>query len=174
MNLRAELARNHSRANADRILALLLEDVSHTDELVRLTLLADDPVTVQRAAMVLGDLGRARPDWLAVFLPELVAAARYPVHPAVCRNVLRYLSELATDRLPEGLHAELLDWALEVTGAAHQPTACRVFAMQLAANFCTVYPDLAGELRETLRLGLEEATPGYRSRAGKILRSLPE
>ena len=174
MNLRTELARAHSRANADRILDILLQDPSRVEELVQLTLGRDDLVTVQRAAMVLGDLGRARPDWLAPYLTDLLFAARHPVHPAVSRNVLRHLSELPPDRVPEKLHGRLLDWTLAVTAAPDQPTACRVFAMQVAANLIAWYPEVAGELRDILQLGLDDAAAGYRSRAEKILRSLPD
>ena len=174
VNLQEELARAHSRANADRVLEIILSEPSLTEEVVRLTVQSHDPVTVQRAAMVLGDLGRLRPEWLAPYLEKLVVAARHPTHPAVSRNVLRHLSELPPQRIPEALHARLLDWALVVTGAPDQPTACRVFAMQVAANLSGLYPEVAGELREVLAIGLEDATPGYRSRAGRILRSLPE
>lgn len=174
MKLEEELARAHSRANADRVLEIILGEPSLTKELTRLTAQWHDPVTAQRAAMVLGDLGRIRPEWLAPYLKKLVVAARDPVHPAVRRNVLRHLSELPPERVPTALHARLLDWALEITGAPDKPTACRVFAMQVVANLSALYPEVAGELREVLTLGLEDATPGYRSRAGKILRSLPD
>ncbi|MEL7163351.1 MAG: hypothetical protein AAFN92_21520 [Bacteroidota bacterium] len=172
MNLREQLLREHSRPNADLILAYVLKDKRRTAKLMDLFL--DDEYRVgQRAAMVVGDLGRLEPTWLRPYHARMIAAADAGKHDAIKRNVMRYFSELPLEELSEENAGNLLDVAFRLFESPTEAVAIRVFSMQIVANFTEEYPELKDELRAVIELTIAEGTtPGFRSRGTKILRKL--
>lgn len=172
MNIPEQLLTAHSRANADLVLNYLLEDESRTVGLMD-AFLSDEYRVVQRSAMVVGDLGRVRPEWLRPYHARMIAvAAAYP-HPSVPRNVMRFFSELSLVEVVEEDQGPLLDLAFRLTESQTEPVAIRVFAMTVVANFCRIYPELKDELRGIIEFTIAEGTtPGFRSRGRKILREL--
>lgn len=168
MHIRDQLLVAHSRDNADLILDYLY---AHPDRVAELmdAFLEDEYRVVQRAAMVVGDLGRAHPDWLQTYHSAMVAAANEAKHPAVRRNVLRYFSELPLPQINEATEGPLLDLAFRLTESPTEAVAIRVHAMQIVFNFCAKYPELKNELRDAIEGGMEDGSAGFRSRGGKIL-----
>lgn len=172
MNYAVALARAHSRENADRILAHLLADRRRVPDLIRI-FLGEEVTLVQRAAMVVGDLGRKKPNWLMPWQSALIGAAAHPLHPAVSRNVMRYFSELAPSCVVETAEGPLLDLAFTLSAAPQTPVGIRVFAWQVVANFALRYPELRSELLGIIALTLaEDASPGLQSRGRKIQHTL--
>ena len=174
MDILAILAEARYRADSDEVVEHLLGHPEAVPVVVRSLRNSDDILLVQRAAMTVGNFSRRCPAGLFPYLPALLDAATHPLHPAVQRNVIRYFSELPVPAIPESLHGRLADLVLRLADDVTAPTAIRVFAMQTAANLVTRYPDLASELATILRSHLPGATPGYRSRAAKILAVLPD
>ncbi|MTB49456.1 hypothetical protein [Lewinella sp. W8] len=172
MDFRAQLLSEHSRANAD----LLLDHLErHPEDLTAFMehFFGREVVEAQRAAMVVGDLGRRHPDRLIPFHLRLIEAAGQPVHPAIRRNVLRYFSEIPLALIAEEPQGHLLDLAFRVTASPADAVAMRVFAMQIVANFCTLYPELKDELRGVIENQIAEgASAGFLSRGRKILAKL--
>ncbi|MEO0733664.1 MAG: hypothetical protein AAFZ52_12580 [Bacteroidota bacterium] len=174
MNLREQLLKEHSRANADLILGYVLEDERRVAGLMDLFLDAEYRVA-QRAAMVVGDLGRIEPDWLITYHGRMIAAADPTAgkHPAIPRNILRFFSELSLEQVAADYAGNLLDVAFRRFESATEPVAIRVFAMQVVANFTEEYPELKDELRGIIEHTIAEGTtPGFRNRGTKILRKL--
>ena len=174
MDILAKLAEGRYRADSDGVVEYLLAHPGAVPVVVGALRNGDDGPLVQRAAMAVGNFGRRCPAGLYPYLPALLDAATRPLHPAVQRNVIRYFSELPGKAIPEDLHGRLADLVLRLTDDVTAPTAIRVFAMQTAANLVMLYPHLASELASILRSHLPDATPGYRSRAAKILAVLPD
>ncbi|MEM6769758.1 MAG: hypothetical protein AAF597_04150 [Bacteroidota bacterium] len=172
MDYAKELLVEHSRANADRILNHVLADKRRVAALMTV-FLGQEYRVVQRAAMVVGDLGRARPSWLTAWHGRMIAAANAPQHDAVRRNVMRYFSELSIDQIGEEDEGYLVDLAFRLTADQEAAVAIRVFAMQIVANYVEKYPELTDELAGIIELTIAEGTtPGFRNRGGKILRKL--
>ncbi|MGB3800036.1 MAG: hypothetical protein WA952_09500 [Lewinella sp.] len=174
MEIEKLLANSKYRTDADRVMRRVLNAPELLGELMQLMLKGGDGALVQRASMVAGNLGRIQPGWLLPYLDRMVESAAKPQHPAVQRNILRYLSELPPETIPERIRGKTVDLALRVTDSTEEAVASRVFAMQIAANFCALYPELAGELRTCLEFHIPRGSPGFRSRGLKILSHLPE
>ncbi|TXF85671.1 hypothetical protein FUA23_20455 [Neolewinella aurantiaca] len=169
MNYPNQLLKEHSRANADLVLNHVLADKKRVEALMDAFLTGEYRV-VQRSAMVVGDLGRKKPDWLKPWHGRMIAAADPAPHPSVSRNVMRYFSELPLSAVEEDEQGKLLDLAFRLLEDQTEAVAIRVFAMTVVFNFCDIYPELKDELRGIIELTIAEGTtPGFRSRGGKIL-----
>lgn len=172
MNYAEQLLVEHSRANANRVLEHVLADEERIAALMEV-FLGEEYRTVQRSAMVVGDLGRAKPGWLKPWHGRMIAAANEPKHAAVRRNVMRYFSELDLAYIGEEDEGYLVDLAFRLTADPEVAVAIRVFSMQIVANYVEKYPELRDELSGIIELTIAEGTtPGFRSRGGKILRKL--
>ena len=51
------------------------------------------------------------------------------------------------------------------------PIAIKAFSLSILANLSSLYPDILGELKLIIEEQWEQATPAFRSRAKRILRS---
>ena len=172
MDIRAQLLVTHSRANADLVLAFVLAKQARLPKLMDAFFSGEKDV-MNRAAMVVGDLGRKKPDWLLPYHARLITYADAYPHPAVPRNVLRYFSELPLGKVKEEDQGPLLDVAFRLTAGPEIPVGIRVFGMTIVAAFCVPYPELRDELRGIIELTIAEGTtPGFWSRGGKVLRWL--
>ena len=129
----------------------------------------NDPKVGKAAAWALGHLAvqgaRIAQQEVDVLMDWALDDAPEYVH----RNVFHLLTELD---IPEERIPALFDRCLEITGSPSFAVAIRVHAMQMAANLCEVYPELAPELQQVIELGWEESSAGYQSRARKILANL--
>lgn len=172
MNYAKQLLVEHSRANADLILEHVLADESRVTALMEI-FLGEDYRTAQRAAMVVGDVGRAQPGWLQPWHGRMITAAATPPHDAIRRNVLRYFSELDIQGIGAEDEGYLVDLAFRLTADPEAAVAIRVFAMQVVANYVAKYPELKDELAGIIELTIAEGTtPGFRSRGKKILQKI--
>ncbi|MBC6993815.1 hypothetical protein QWY85_11545 [Neolewinella lacunae] len=172
MNIRQQLLVAHSRSNADLVLNYVLADQRRLPQLLEV-FLHEEYQIVQRAAMVVGDLGRVEPYWLQPYHGALLAAADTPGRDAVKRNVMRYFSEFPLEAVAEPDRGNLLDLAFRLLESPTEAVAIRVFAMQVVANFCPEFPELKDELAGIIELTLAEGTtPGFVSRGRKILQAL--
>ena len=88
---------------------------------------------------------------------------------ATKRNTVRVLQSV---EIPENLHGILANICFQYLQNPSEAIAIKVFSMTIIHDFIKDYP----ELKEELRFILEEQMPfqsaGFRSRAGKILKSL--
>lgn len=174
MHLPTQLAQAHSRANADRVLQHVLANPAALPDLLDVFFTAETRL-VQRAAMVVGDLGRVQPTWLVPYHARLIVYAADPdSHAAVTRNVTRYFSELPLAEVGEADEGPLLDLAFSKFEDGTVPVGIRVFCMQIVYHFSERYPELRDELREVIERELAEGevTAGFRSRGRKVLRAL--
>ena len=172
MNYAKQLLITHSRANADLVLNHVLKDKKRVAALMEAFLECEYRV-VQRSAMVVGDLGREKPNWLKPWHARMIAAADPAPHPSVSRNVMRYFSELPLSSINEENQGPLLDLAFRLAEDQTEAVAIRVYSISMVFNFCALYPELKDELRGIIELTIAEGTtPGFRSRGSKILQLL--
>ena len=93
MNLRKQLLVAYSRNNADIVMTHVQAHPESLPELMA-CFFSDEVTVAQRAAQVVGDIGRASPELLKPWWSEMVDASVNPVHQAIRRNTTRYFSEL--------------------------------------------------------------------------------
>ncbi|MFK7767180.1 MAG: hypothetical protein AB8B55_08155 [Mariniblastus sp.] len=170
MSIRSHLLEQHSRANADRILAMVLDNLDLLPELMA-CFFSDEITVAQRASQVVGDLGRQEPSLLLPWLEELVEATEKPVHQAIRRNAVRYFSEL-DEPIPSELETKMINLCGPFVSDPEVPTAIGAFAMQFIAVRADRYPTAAFKLCDDLRKRMPTASAGFQNRGRKLLKML--
>ncbi|MEM6395334.1 MAG: hypothetical protein AAF741_03235 [Bacteroidota bacterium] len=171
MSIRSHLAKAHSRTVADEVLGIVLFNQKKVKELLDCFYQTEDIKITQRAAMVVGDLGRIEPFWLDSEHEKFIAYATSPPHPAVRRAITRYFSEYPSE-IDENLEGLLLDLSLKLIVDENEPVTSRVFSMTTALKLCQKYPDIAPELKAAIESGMEYGSNGFKNRGRKVLKAL--
>ena len=172
MNLRKQLLVANSRNNADIVMAHV---DAHPESLAELMacFFSDEVVVAQRAAQVVGDIGRASPALLQPWWSEMIDAAAAPVHQAIRRNVTRYFSELEL-KLPAKVEEKLVDQCINFVADSNEGVAIAAFSMTFVADRAAKYPEHAQRLERVLVRLLPSRPPGFQNRGRKVLKQLAE
>jgi hypothetical protein len=167
MNLKTELLREHSKAQALKITAYIGSDSRKFDELMELFFDQEYRVT-QRAAWVVSHCGKNHPELITPYIEKMIKNLKKEVHVAVIRNTLKLLQEIDIPKQLWGITADICFKLLE----SNKPIAVKVFSMTVLANICEKEPDLKNELRIIIEDQLPYGSAGFKSRAAKTLKRL--
>ena len=138
MIVREQLLVANSRANADRVLAMIGDDPELLVQLM-VCFLSDEVRVAQRAAQVVGDFGRRNPDLLLPWLSEIVDAIENPIHPAIRRNGVRFFNEFA-EPLPADMEKRLIRMCGQFVADRSVDIAIGAFSMSFIADRANHYP----------------------------------
>lgn len=169
MNLVALLAKEHSKAQRDRIVAYIGNDPKRFAALVAAFLKGPYRIT-QRAAWPLSHAVKKHPHLVEPHLSNLINHLKKEVlHDAVARNTFRLMQFIS---VPTKLHGRVADLCFKYLGDRARPIATRVFAMTVLTDLCEHHPELARELIPLIEDELPLGSPGFRSRGSKMLAKL--
>ena len=141
MNIRTQLLTAHSRTNADIVQHYVEQNFAALPELM--ACFASDEVQVaQRAAMVVGNLGRCHPELFKPWWQNLLDLTDDPIHAAIPRAVIRYFNELEL-QLPKKIESRLVDRCVLAVINFEEKTATSAFAMKFVTDRAEHYPEHA-------------------------------
>ena len=169
MNLVQTLAKEHSRAQCDRIVKYIGEDAGRFNELVQTFL--DGPYRItQRAAWPLRYCVEYHPQLIQPHLKAIIRHLKTPgLHDAVKRNTVRILQFITIPRSLQGRAAAI---CFDLFRNTEEPVAVRVFSMSVLARIAHDQPELKSELKILIEDHLPYASAGFLSRARKVLKQL--
>ena len=166
MNIREEVAREHSLETTRAIVDYIGSDATRFQELVDL-FLGDNRQMAQLAGWPLSYAVQTNPELAAPHLEKFIdQLERDDVHDAVIRNAARLLQYV---EIPERLRGRVLDICFRMVEDQSVPVAPRVYCMTTAANLAEDEPELLRELRLIVAKHAENAKPAYLSRAKHLL-----
>ncbi len=128
-----------------------------------------NPVIAWRAAWILDKLSESSPKVLVAYHPELVRILMQTPLNGIRRHLTKILGNCPSPACEDG---QLVNCCLEWILLPKMPVAVKVNAMTLMLAISNTYPELKSELKIAIESGMEGATPGYKSRALKILKTL--
>lgn len=180
--LEAQILAEHSKAQTMRLVKWVGHDPERLEILMEIFL--NDPPSAplpagrgykylytQRSSWALRYVGEKSPEILVPWLPRLVANLRMPhLHDAIKRNTLNVFEPLD---FPEILDGDLADLCFGYLADPKEPIAIRCAAMTVLQRICRRVPELSEELRLVLEEHLEHGSAGFKSRAKRLLASLP-
>ncbi len=130
----------------------------------------DEYRITQRAAWPLSYCVRAHPVLIQpYFKPLLENLARKDIHVAVIRNTVRLLQDVS---IPKKYHGLVMNTCFEFLQSPETPIAVKAFSLTILSNLATSYPEIRGELKLIIEEHWEHATPAFRSRAKRILKTI--
>ena len=166
MNIREALLAEHSRRQTMKIVDHVGADPTRFRVLMD-HFLGDTYRLSQRAAWAVSYCAERHPGLVKPYFGKLIEQLeRGDAHVAVRRNVARLLQFVD---LPARHRGRVFDACYRLFADAAQPVAVRVFSMTVAAKLAAGDPHLMNELRLVAREHPEAATPGFRSRARRVL-----
>jgi len=169
MNLVATLAKEHSRAQCDRIVRYVGDNPVKFAELVSVFLAGPYRIT-QRAAWPLGYCAETHPNLIRPHLKKIVRNLKNPdLHDAVRRNTVLLLQFV---EIPRSLQGEVASHCYAMFRDPKAPIAIRVFSMTVLTRIAQVQPELKSELKIMIEDQLLYASSGFLSRARKVLKQL--
>ncbi|MBR9919652.1 MAG: hypothetical protein GYB31_02365 [Bacteroidetes bacterium] len=168
MDLREELMREHSKAQALKLAAWIGTDSERFAELMRL-FFGDEYRVTQRAAWVVSHCADEHPELVKPWHEKLIGVIDSDNHVAVRRNAVRVLVD---QELPESLWGEVVDKCMACVADPNEAVAVRRYSMEVVWNICQKIPELAQELRIILEDNVEYGTAGFKSYGRKLLKAM--
>lgn len=169
MDLKAEILKEHSKKQTDKIVKYVGKNGAKFKDLVSVFLAGPYRVT-QRAAWPLSGCVEAHPSLVTPHLSTLIKQLdKAGIHDSVKRNTLRLLQFIT---IPKRLHGKVADICFKYLTDKKEPVAVQVFAMSALANIAQENPELKKELQLIIEDHLPFASAAYLSRARKVLKNL--
>lgn len=171
MDIRTQLLKGNSRANAEAVAAYVGGDPDRFRTLMQ-CMLDVDRRTGQLASHSVAIVCETHPDLAVTYLGRLLDTLDAPVHEAVQRNSIRIMQ---TCTLPQRFHGRITTVMFGLIADPQRSIAQRAFAITVAARMVQAHPGLAAELRFLLEDALRaDPGPAIRSRASKLLNVLAQ
>lgn len=168
MNVSELLSEEHSRMHTDFIAKIILEHPLLFDELWKLFLANEEPIS-RRAAWVVDLVTENRPEWIASLLEELVDTIPSYDHDGLKRHALHILSR---SPLPEDKLGEIADFCFAWLLQPGEAVATKMYSMEILYRISELEPDLKPELADSIRMQMIEGTPGIKCCGRRILERL--
>ncbi|HMQ80373.1 MAG TPA: hypothetical protein PKE39_06285 [Ignavibacteria bacterium] len=169
MDIREEVLKEHSKKQVLKIAAWIGNDEDRFRHFLFI-FLNDEYRVVQRISWVLSVVAEENPKLVEKNIGRIVKKLdEKDIHVAVKRNVIRVLQFL---NIPVKHRAKVFDHCMNYIADPNETVAVRCFAMTVSARICEQYPELAGELEQTITLLIKDSTPGLKARAKMVLKDL--
>jgi hypothetical protein len=169
MDLKKEILKEHSKAQADKIIRYVGYDVKKFDELVSVFLAGPYRVT-QRAGWPLSYCVERHPELIIPHLKKILDHLKKTgIHDSVKRNTLRLLQFV---EIPKRFHAAVASVCFQYLNDTKEPVAVRVFAMSVLCQIARSHPDLKQELKIIIEDNLPYASAAFISRGKKVLKAV--
>lgn len=160
----------HSKRQTNRVVQWIGSDPERFHTLLQLFLAGEYRVT-QRAAWALSCCVEAHPTLAGPHLPRIVAnLERKDVPVVVKRNTVRLLQYT---KLPPDCEGAVMTHCFRYIADPKEAAAVKAFSLTVLDNLSRRYPEIRSELELIIRERWEQETPAFRSRARKILKTVP-
>ena len=157
-----------SRRNTDFVKDIVLTNPKLFDDLVKISLLNEEPVS-RRAMWVVDVAAEKEPGILIKYIPSLINSLDSFKHDGLKRHVLRMLNRYDLD-LDDFM--PILDLCFQFMSSGNESVAVRFQAMDLLHKMSDKEPGLKHELISTIELQMQEGSPGLKNQARKKLKQL--
>lgn len=167
-NIEELLLREQSRANTDFLIEVLSIKSELFTEFWRILMLNEDPVS-RRSAWVVDCFTENHPEYLDSKIEELSFHLPDFKTDGLKRHSMRMLSR---SKLPADNLGILVDISFRWLQSPAESVAVKMYCVIILERVTQIYPEFKSELRDIIEIQLNEATPGFKSIARKVLKRL--
>ena len=168
-NLRNEILKEHSKLQCNRIVRWIGADQERFDALFCL-FLEDEYRVEQRAAWPVGYCIMTHPQFIKKHWGRFIKNLKKTnLHVAVKRNSIRLLQDI---EIPKKYQGEIMTICFGYLESPVEALAVKVFSLSVLARLSRIYRDIIPELKLLIEDQLPHQTPGFKSRAKKVLKEI--
>lgn len=162
------LLREQSRANTDFLIEVLSVKSELFSKFWKIMMRNQDPVS-RRSAWVVDCFTENHPEYLDNKIEELSFHLPDFKTDGLKRHSMRMLSR---SKLPEDNLGILVDISFRWLQSPVESVAVKMYCVIILERVTQIYPEFKSELRDIIEIQLNEATPGFKSIARKVLKRL--
>ncbi len=170
--LRQELIKiatsGYGRANADRLVEIIIQRPELFTELIEIYFANEEPAS-RRIVWAIDLYAETYPEALFPFIDKIVDHLPEFNHDGLKRHSLRML---ARSPLPEANQGQLITICFDFLLSSSETPAVKVYAMETLYRISIKEPALKQELIDSIEWRAEEESAGVRNRGQKILKRL--
>ena len=169
MNLKAEILKEHSYENSEKLAWDIMENPHYLNDLFQLFWENDYRIT-QRATWAIIIITEWKPKLIKPFVEKMILTLKMKaINDSIKRNTVRILAEFP---IPLHMEGEITEICFGYLNNPAEAIAIKVFSMTILERMVEKHPELKAELIYAIETGMEFGSAGYRSRGGKILTKL--
>jgi len=167
-NLRAEILKEHSKTQCNKIVDWVGDDQKRFDDLFNLFLQDENKVT-QRAAWPLSYCVSSHPRFMKKRLGELIKNLHKPgIHDSIKRNTVRILQEID---IPKKYQGEVMNTCFQYVESPVEAVAIKAFSLTVLGNLAKLHPEILPEIKLLIEEQLPTQTAAFTSRAKQLLKT---
>jgi len=171
MNFRDQLLAELSKQNTDYMASVIGKNEELFKEIIAVALSSETNVS-GRAFWVVETIWLKYPYLINSYINDLIDFLPKTRKDNQRRHSLKILSSIDLRSLDEDRLGILIDRCFNWLEDGINPTAVKMFAMEIIYNYVLIEPVLATELIAVIENQLEDSTPGFKNRASKLLKIL--
>ncbi|MDF1673212.1 MAG: hypothetical protein P1U41_06880 [Vicingaceae bacterium] len=169
MDFRELLNLGHSKLFTNQIVDEVIANPQKMEDLIRI--FTDGPAFItQRAAWAISVIAEKDPKLINPYYDLFIELLNQSnKHNAINRNIVRAFQYA---NIPEKYEGQVLDACFRLLKSSEEPVAVKAFSMTVIYNLSKKYPDIAIELKASIKSLLPDGSAGIKSRGNKILRAI--
>ncbi len=169
MDLKNEILKEHSKSNTIRVAQLIANDTDKFSELMEAYFDKGNMDLARKAAWIVRQCVTQNPDLIFPYLQQVIEyLLQNELHDAIKRNGLAIID---IQNIPENLLGMVTDLCFRILNNGGERIASKAFAMSILFKIGRNYPEINRELKLILKELYPYQSPGFQSRAKKILNS---
>lgn len=168
MDYVAQLLKEHSRPNTDRIAKAIGNNPVEFKKIIELIYKGSAPLP-QRASWLLSAINEQHPELLKDYLKKFVDTIENFRVDGVKRNMINVL---ASHKIPEKIQGKAVDVCFRLLLSPLETVVVKTQAMQVLANIAEEYPELKQELKTAIDDQWDKNTAAFHARAKHIRKKL--
>jgi hypothetical protein len=167
-SLEALLFVENSRRNTDLIANLILQKPELFDDLIRIYLKDQEPIS-RRAAWVADVVSEKYPDLLYPYVEDIVKGLKSFTHDGMKRESLKMITHSV---LPKQHLGQLINICFDWLTSGKESIAVKMFSMEILYQISQQEKELKQELADSIEWRMQEEAPGFQSHGRKLLKQL--
>ena len=127
-----------------------------------------------RASWTLSKACDRFPELIWPHLEDITKALKKIDNESVERSFLRILSLTDLQKVTRNIHGILADHCFDALNSPASAIAIKAYSMEILYKLSLIYPELGNELASSIRIIMEEGSPGMIARGTMILKKISE
>ena len=166
MDLRNRILKEHTKANCQKIIDWVGNDITRFNQLFNLFLNDNSRVT-QRAAWPMSYCVIAHPEFMEKNFEKLIEnLKREGIHNAIKRNTVRLLQHIL---IPTEYEGPVMNLCFQYVESPDEAVAVKAFSLTVLGNLAKKYPEIIPEIKLLVENQIDHQTAAFKQRAKKLI-----